>query len=225
MRDGFQPQTNVVRHNGERGVLISALKSGGASTLDIVSNLKALLPKAALLLPSDVKIATLFDQSIFVKAAVKGVVVEAIVAAGLTALMVLLFLGQLAQHGDHRAHDSAVDPGVDPGAPGARRNAQHHDAGRPRTVRGHPRGPGDRPPSRTSSGTCTTACRCTRRSSWARSKSACRPSSRRSASASCSCRCSSSPASRASCSCRWPRRWCSRMILSYILSRRSYLRS
>jgi multidrug efflux pump subunit AcrB len=93
VRDGFQPQTNIVRQNGERGVLISVLKNGGASTLDIVDNLKSILPKAAQLLPSDMKIALLFDQSIFVKAAVKGVVTEAIIAAGLTALMVLLFLG------------------------------------------------------------------------------------------------------------------------------------
>ena len=93
VRDGFSPQTNVVRRDGERGVLLSILKNGGASTLDIVSNLRALLPKAAQLLPSDVKIAPLFDQSLFVKAAVQGVIVEALIAAGLTAAMVLLFLG------------------------------------------------------------------------------------------------------------------------------------
>jgi multidrug efflux pump subunit AcrB len=93
VRDGFSPQTNVVRQDGARGVLLSVLKNGGASTLDIVQNLKTLLPRAAQLLPPDVKITPLFDQSIFVKAAVKGVVIEALIAAGLTALMVLLFLG------------------------------------------------------------------------------------------------------------------------------------
>jgi multidrug efflux pump subunit AcrB len=93
VRDGFQPQTNIVRQDGQRGVLLSILKNGGASTLDIVSNLKAMLPQVAQTLPADVKIAPLFDQSIFVKAAIEGVVAEALIAAALTAAMVLLFLG------------------------------------------------------------------------------------------------------------------------------------
>jgi CzcA family heavy metal efflux pump len=93
VRDGFSPQTNVVRQDGVRGVLLSVLKNGGASTLDIVNNLRQLLPQAQQTMPSDVKITPLFDQSLFVKAAVKGVVSEALLAAGLTAAMVLLFLG------------------------------------------------------------------------------------------------------------------------------------
>jgi multidrug efflux pump subunit AcrB len=93
VRDGFVPQTNIVRQDGARGVLLSIIKNGGASTLDIVANLHAMLPRATQLLPPDVKVTSLFDQSIFVKAAIKGVVVEALIAAGLTALMVLLFLG------------------------------------------------------------------------------------------------------------------------------------
>ena len=93
VRDGFSPQTNIVRQDGTRGVLLSTLKNGGASTLDIVDNLRALLPRASQLLPEDVKITPLFDQSVFVKAAIKGVAMEAVIAAGLTALMVLLFLG------------------------------------------------------------------------------------------------------------------------------------
>ncbi len=93
VRDGFSPQINVVRQDGERGVLLSVLKNGGASTLDIVSNLRTMLPQASRILPSDIKVTTLFDQSVFVKAAILGVVVEALIAAGLTALMVLLFLG------------------------------------------------------------------------------------------------------------------------------------
>ncbi|HYC37905.1 MAG TPA: efflux RND transporter permease subunit [Usitatibacter sp.] len=93
VRDGFQPQTNIVRRDGERGVLLSVLKNGGASTLDIVNNLRALLPFASQQLPEDVKVTPLFDQSVFVKAAVSGVAIEAAIAAGLTALMVLLFLG------------------------------------------------------------------------------------------------------------------------------------
>src|SRR3954470_14416953 len=93
VRDGCSPQTNIVRQDGARGVLLSVLKNGGASTLDIVNNLKALLPRVADVMPQDVKLAPLFDQSVFVKAAVKGVVVEALIAALLTAAMVLLFLG------------------------------------------------------------------------------------------------------------------------------------
>src|SRR3954464_1072435 len=77
VRDGFQPQTNVVRQDGQRGVLLSILKNGGAATLDIVDNLRPLLPQAAQQLPADVKITPLFDQSLFVKAAVKGVLAEA----------------------------------------------------------------------------------------------------------------------------------------------------
>ncbi len=93
VRDGFTPQTNVVRQDGQRGVLLSAIKNGRASTLDIVANLRALLPRAATTMPQDVTITPLFDQSVFVKAAVAGVIVEGLIAAGLTALMVLLFLG------------------------------------------------------------------------------------------------------------------------------------
>ncbi|CAN5488061.1 efflux RND transporter permease subunit [soil metagenome] len=93
VRDGFQPQTNVVRQDGLRGVLVSVLKNGGASTLDIVNNVKAMLPRAVQSLPADVKVTPLFDQSVFVKAAVLGVITEALIAAALTALMVLLFLG------------------------------------------------------------------------------------------------------------------------------------
>jgi multidrug efflux pump subunit AcrB len=93
VRDGFSPQTNVVRQDGTRGVLLSILKNGGASTVDIVNNLREMLPRAVKILPEDIKVTPLFDQSVFVKAAVEGVVIEALIAAGLTALMVLLFLG------------------------------------------------------------------------------------------------------------------------------------
>ncbi len=93
VRDGYSPQTNIVRQDGTRGVLLSVLKNGGASTLDIVANLRAILPRVASVLPQDIKITPLFDQSVFVKAAIKGVVFEALLAAALTAAMVLLFLG------------------------------------------------------------------------------------------------------------------------------------
>ncbi|WP_416269530.1 efflux RND transporter permease subunit (plasmid) [Burkholderia cepacia] len=93
VRDGFAPQTNVVRQNGQRGVLISILKSGDASTLKVVSDLKALLPKVIPTLPEGHTITPLFDQSVFVDAAVQGVIHEALIAAVLTAMMILLFLG------------------------------------------------------------------------------------------------------------------------------------
>jgi multidrug efflux pump subunit AcrB len=93
VRDGFQPQTNVVRRDGERGVLISILKNGNASTLDVVAGIRALLPRVLQTLPPQLKVAPVTDQSIFVRGAVSGVVREAVIAACLTAVMILLFLG------------------------------------------------------------------------------------------------------------------------------------
>jgi multidrug efflux pump subunit AcrB len=93
VRDGFSPQTNIVRINGQRGALLSLLKTGNASTLSIVDNLKAMLPRAEKLLPVGIDVRPLFDQSVFVKAAVSGVFREALIAAGLTAALILLFLG------------------------------------------------------------------------------------------------------------------------------------
>jgi multidrug efflux pump subunit AcrB len=93
VRDGFSPQTNIVRQNGERGVLVSIIKNGGSSTLDIVRSLTAQLPIVQQILPKDLKITPLFDQSGFVRAAISGVVREAVIAACLTAALILLFLG------------------------------------------------------------------------------------------------------------------------------------
>ena len=93
VRDGFQPQTSVVHANGQRAVLLSILKSGAASTLDIVARVRAALPRVLATLPPSLKATLLFDQSVFVRAAVDGVVREAAIAAALTALMILLFLG------------------------------------------------------------------------------------------------------------------------------------
>ena len=93
VRDGFSPQTNVVRINGRRGVLMSVLKTGNASTLDIVSRVKDAVQRAKASLPPELKITPLFDQSLFVRGAIQGVLREAIIAACLTALMILLFLG------------------------------------------------------------------------------------------------------------------------------------
>jgi multidrug efflux pump subunit AcrB len=93
VRDGNPPQTNIVRVNGGRAVLMTILKSGAASTLDIVNNVKKLLPIIAESLPTSVHLDAIGDQSVFVKAAVSGVAREAIIAALLTSLMILLFLG------------------------------------------------------------------------------------------------------------------------------------
>jgi multidrug efflux pump subunit AcrB len=93
VRDGFSPQTNIVRQNGERGVLVPIIKNGGSSTLDIVKGLLAQLPIVEQILPKDLKITPLFDQSGFVRAAISGVVREALIAACLTAALILLFLG------------------------------------------------------------------------------------------------------------------------------------
>ena len=91
--DGFAVQTNVVRQDGKRGVLVSILKSGSASTLDVVKGARAMLPRIASTLPPNLKMTPLSDQSFFVRAAVQGVIREAIIAAALTAIMILVFLG------------------------------------------------------------------------------------------------------------------------------------
>ena len=93
VHDGFQPQTNIVRQDGQRAVLVNILKYGTASTLDIVDRVLAEIPKMRGGLPPDLEIKTAVDQSLFVRAAVDGVVHEAILAGCLTALMILLFLG------------------------------------------------------------------------------------------------------------------------------------
>lgn len=93
VRDGAQAQTNIVRRDGERGLLMTVLKNGGASTLDIIDAIKAELPKALLALPEDITVTPLADQSVFVSAAIKSVVHEALIAGALTAALLLLFLG------------------------------------------------------------------------------------------------------------------------------------
>ena len=93
VRDGSQPQTNIVRRDGERGILMTLMKNGGASTLDIINAAYRALPKAIAAMPPDIKVTTLADQSVFVKAAIKGVLQEALIAALLTVALILLFLG------------------------------------------------------------------------------------------------------------------------------------
>jgi multidrug efflux pump subunit AcrB len=93
VRDAFAPQTNIVRQDGRRGALISILKAGNASTIDVVEGIRVLLPRVAQTLPPELKILPLADQSIFVRGSVNGVIREAVIAACLTGLMILLFLG------------------------------------------------------------------------------------------------------------------------------------
>jgi len=93
VRDGFAPQTNIVRQDGARGVLMSIFKLGGSSTLTVVNAVKAMVPLAAQSLPPELSIKALFDQSLFVRASIQGVVREGLTAACLTAAMILLFLG------------------------------------------------------------------------------------------------------------------------------------
>jgi multidrug efflux pump subunit AcrB len=93
VRDGAAPQTNIVRVDGHRAVLMPALKVGDASTLSVVAGIKQLLPLLKESLPSSLKISLLSDQSIFVKAAITSVAREGIIAALLTSVMILIFLG------------------------------------------------------------------------------------------------------------------------------------
>lgn len=93
VRDGFAPQTNIVRVNGMRAIMMSVQKTGKTSMLNIINRVKALIPQIKDTMPADLKLALIGDESIFVKAAIQGVVQEGILAALLTGLMILLFLG------------------------------------------------------------------------------------------------------------------------------------
>jgi CzcA family heavy metal efflux pump len=93
VRDGYPPQTNIARLEGRRAVLMTVLKLGKASTLDVINAIKAKLPQVKSALPPTMKVEAIGDQSVFVRAAISGVVREATIAAVLTGLMILLFLG------------------------------------------------------------------------------------------------------------------------------------
>src|ERR1700677_4024255 len=90
--DGFAPQTNIVRQDSKRGALVTVLKAGDASTIDVVKGVRQILPRIAQTLPAALRIQPLADQSIFVQGSINGVVREAVIAAALTGLMILLFL-------------------------------------------------------------------------------------------------------------------------------------
>jgi CzcA family heavy metal efflux pump len=93
VRDGFPPQTNIVRVDGQRSSLLSVQKTGNSSTLDIIADVRAQLPSILAQLPPALRITPIADQSVFVRAAISGVVREALIAACLTAAMILIFLG------------------------------------------------------------------------------------------------------------------------------------
>jgi len=93
VRDGNTPQTSMVHVEGRKSVLLTLLKAGSASTLDVTARIRQMMPAILARLPKELKVSLLFDQSVFVRGAVSGVVKEAAVAAGLTALLILLFLG------------------------------------------------------------------------------------------------------------------------------------
>jgi multidrug efflux pump subunit AcrB len=93
VRDGFPPQTNIVKVNGQRSVLLTIQKAGDASTLNVISGIKAILPQIKETVPPQLQISPLADQSIFVRGAISGVVRETLIAACLTAFMILTFLG------------------------------------------------------------------------------------------------------------------------------------
>src|SRR5262249_39297783 len=93
VREGFPPQTNIVRVDGQRSVLLSVQKVGSASTLDIISSAKAMLPRVQAGMPPQLEIKPVSDQSVFVPASVNGVLREAVIAASLTAILILVFLG------------------------------------------------------------------------------------------------------------------------------------
>ena len=206
IRDGFAPQTNIVRMDGQRGALMSILKVGSASTLTIVEGVRKAVAQASQSLPPELKVSALFDQSVFVRAAIAGVVREGLIAAALTAAMILLFLGDwrptivisisiplsifisiilldfLGQSINIMTLGGlalAVGILVDD----ATVEIENIERLWPR------------------------ARRWKRPSSKARSRSPCRPSSPPSASASCSCRCSFSPVWPSSCSFLWRRPW------------------
>src|SRR6202050_3745760 len=93
VRDGYAPQTNMVRLGGKRALLLSVLKTGKPSTIDIINSIHEKLPQIRAVMPADLKIEPLNDQSVFVRGAISGVIREAVIAGALTGLLILLFLG------------------------------------------------------------------------------------------------------------------------------------
>ena len=203
VRDGNAPQHSIVHVDGGRAVLTTILKNGSASTLDVVQGIKNMLPRLEQQLPSSLKIDSFNDQSLFVKAAISGVVREGTLAAALTSLMILLFLGSWRSTVIIAISiPLAVLVGlIALWATG--QTPQHYDFGRAGAGGGHIWWTTPPSPSRTSTGTWSTA-RTPLPPSWmAPARSCSRPLFRCSASASLLCRCSRCRAWPAFCSCPW----------------------
>ena len=211
VRDGFASQTNMVRQDGRRSVLLTVIKKGGASTLAIVKQLKELLPTIRAAAPPGLEVKELFDQSLFVRAAITGVLTEGAIAAFLTGADDPALPRELAQHPGRRSCRSRSRSSRRHGDPERHRpDPQRDDPRRARAGGRHPRrrrhrGDREHPPQPRP----RQAVSC-RRFSTARSRSPCRRSCRRCGSASSSCRWSSSPARRSISSRRWPWPSCSR---------------
>ena len=137
--DSFSPQTNIVRLDGERGALISVLKQGNASTLDVVEGVRNLLPKIAATLPPELKIQPLADQSLFVRRRNRRRSTRGSDRSLPDRVHDPDVSRELAQHDHHRDLDSTLDPGFHLRAQRHRSDHQHHDAGRSRACRRHPR--------------------------------------------------------------------------------------
>ncbi len=138
VRDGFSPQTNIVRQDGVRSTLLSVLKNGDVSTLDIVGNVKALIPKLKPTLPPDLDIRALFDQSIFVRASISGVIREGRDRGVPHGADDPALPRRLEKHDDHRALHPALGAQLHPHPQRAGRDDQHHDPRRPRAGGRHP---------------------------------------------------------------------------------------
>jgi multidrug efflux pump subunit AcrB len=130
VRDGSLVQQNVVRSDGRRSVLLSVIKNGNASTVDVVRQVKEALKVARASAPPGMEIKELFDQSVFVSASVGSLLREGAIAAGLTALMILLFLGSWRSTLVVMISNPAIRPVIAGRALFPRRYAQHDDLGR-----------------------------------------------------------------------------------------------
>jgi hypothetical protein len=138
VRDGSSPQTNVVHVDGSRAVLSTILKNGSASTLAIVDGVKDRLPDLKETLPDDFKITPLNDQSVFVKGAINGVIKEGVIAAALTSVMILLFLGSWRSTVIIAISIPLAVLSAIAALSALRPDAEHHDPGRPGPGRRHP---------------------------------------------------------------------------------------
>ena len=210
VRDAFAVQQNIVRQNGLRAVLLTVIKNGNASTLDVVNGVKAALAVARAAAPPGLNINELFDQSVFVKASVDGVVREGAIAAALTALMILLFLGSWRSTLIVLISIPLAILVFARGALFPRTHAQHHDARRPCARHRHPgrrfHGHHREHPSAAQRGEDAAGAG---DAATARPASPCQRSSRRSPSAACSPRWCSSRDRPNICSRRSASPWCS----------------